>query len=64
MIPTSGNEILVDPPELAAKAVTVQPGQELVTWVMGKVGPWESAPRTRLCPQVGRILAHVARTVV
>jgi hypothetical protein len=41
MIPTSGNEILVDPPELAAKTVTLQPGQELVTWVMGKIGPWE-----------------------
>lgn len=40
--PTSGNEILVDPPEETARVKATQPGQELVGWVMGKVGPWES----------------------
>lgn len=45
MIPTTGNEILVDTPEdaaaTAAATLKQQPGQELVGWVMGKVGPWE-----------------------
>jgi hypothetical protein len=44
MIPTSGNEILVNTPEQAAsdaKALKQQPGAELVSWVMGKVRPWE-----------------------
>lgn len=45
MIPTTGNEILVDTPEDASATATalrtVQPGQELVGWVMGKIGPWE-----------------------
>lgn len=41
MLPTYGNEILVDPPEEAARTKAQQPGQELVGWVVGKVGPWE-----------------------
>jgi hypothetical protein len=44
MLPTTGNEILVDTPEDAARsaAVATQPGQELTSWVMGKVSNWES----------------------
>jgi hypothetical protein len=41
MLPTSGNEILVDPPELASATRAQQPGQDLVGWVMGKINPWE-----------------------
>jgi hypothetical protein len=45
MLPTTGNEILVDTPEDAAATGaalrTVAPGQELVGWVMSKVNQWE-----------------------
>jgi hypothetical protein len=45
VLPTTGNEILVDTPEDAAATGaalrTEQPGTELVGWVMGKVLPWE-----------------------
>lgn len=41
MIPTSLNEILVSSPEDGVKP-QVQTGQELVGWVIQKVGAWES----------------------
>lgn len=45
LIPTSGQSILVDTPESAAgtqpATLRTQPGFELVSWVIGKVGPWK-----------------------
>lgn len=42
-IPTQGQSIIVDTPEsVGAKLVEykVQPGEELVSWVVGRIGPW------------------------
>lgn len=42
MLPFSGNEILIDSTDSAkASAAKLQPGAGLVSWVIGKVTPWE-----------------------
>jgi flagellar biosynthesis regulator FlaF len=42
-IPTQGNSILVDTPDSAGGTIKLieQPGQQLTSWVVGKVQPWE-----------------------
>jgi hypothetical protein len=41
-IPTQGNSILVDTPESSGVTLVVeQPGQQITSWVMGKVQSWE-----------------------
>jgi hypothetical protein len=48
-IPTQGNSIIVDTPEsvsAVSRAVSVQPGQELTGWIVGKIKNWENN-RTR-----------------
>lgn len=42
-IPTQGNSIIVDTPESTAgiQLVIEQPGQQLTSWVLGKIEPWE-----------------------
>jgi hypothetical protein len=41
MITPSGNSIIVDNPDSAKPTPVNVPGEELVSWVVGKVGPWE-----------------------
>mgnify|MGYP003563146529 CR=1 FL=1 len=46
-LPTQGNQIIVDPPsEGEVKKYGMQPGSELVSWVIGKVNPWEDHRNT------------------
>lgn len=42
-IPTQGNSIIVDTPDSVSSSVKLveQPGQQLTSWVLGKVQPWE-----------------------